>query len=140
MEVERSEQAPANPPMSSEAIWRILVVDDQREFLDWAQSMLAGNPRLRVVGGASSGAEALALVAEVETDAVILDVQMPGMNGFETARRLIDERPGLRVLLVTASPSVGLQSLARQAGAVDCLSKMALDSKTVLKLLCDGSQ
>ena len=71
---------------------------------------------------------------------VIMDVHMPGMNGFETAPRLIRARPGLRVLLVTAFPSAGLQSLARQAGAVDCLSKKALNSETVLKFLCAGSR
>jgi DNA-binding NarL/FixJ family response regulator len=59
-----------------------------------------------VGGEAGSGTEAVLLVRECKPDIVIMDVRMPDVDGIEAARRVIAERPGVRVLLVSAEPLV----------------------------------
>ncbi len=113
----------------------MLVVDDQPEFLDLAREMLDGHPRLKIVSQATSGQEALALLPHLKANAVLIDVQMPGLNGFEVARRLADSRPDLVVLLMTGALEYDFEPLARDAGAIGCLNKRDLRPETVLALL-----
>lgn len=65
----------------------------------------------------------------------ILDVVMPGMNGFEAARRLIGASPRLRAIVVSASADVQYDALARAAGAMAFLPKRDLTADAVLALL-----
>lgn len=81
---------------------RILLVDDSPEFLDSADHFLSLEGAVRVVGRASSGEEALVEVGRLRPDLVLMDVSMPGMNGFETARRLKAAADAPRVLILTA--------------------------------------
>jgi DNA-binding NarL/FixJ family response regulator len=67
---------------------RILVVDDDPLFLATACDLLASLPNVEVVGRGTSGQEALDLTAQLAPDLVLMGLQMPGLNGFEVARRL----------------------------------------------------
>src|SRR3954468_10998532 len=82
--------------------YSIVVVDDEPSFLDVAQSVLSQHPGVTVVGTATSGEQALELYSALRPELVILDVQMPGMSGFEAARRLRRQGGGVRVLIVSA--------------------------------------
>ena len=79
----------------------VLAVDDQATFLRTARSLIAATPGFEQVGEASSGPEALELAAELHPDLVLLDVRMPGMDGLETARRLVRADPRTVIVLTS---------------------------------------
>lgn len=65
---------------------RVLLVDDHRQVLDTVSAMLSGE--FEVAGAATSGAEAVEIAHQVKPDAIVLDVNMPGVDGFQTCRVL----------------------------------------------------
>lgn len=79
----------------------VLAVDDRAVFLRATRELIAAAPGFRQVGEAASGAEALQLAADLHPDLVLLDVRMPGMDGIETARRLLASDPQTLVVLVS---------------------------------------
>jgi DNA-binding NarL/FixJ family response regulator len=114
----------------------LVLVDDQPEFLEIARARLTRDATLAVVGEATSGEAALALVLQLEPrpEAVLLDVEMPGLDGFETARRLRALAPGVRVILTSASSNSGYCAAATGVGAA-FLAKRNLTAEAVLRLL-----
>jgi DNA-binding NarL/FixJ family response regulator len=63
--------------------------------------MLSRSPKIEIVGEAGSGMEALTLVKDLDPDVMLLDVEMPGMNGYEVARRVVDREEDVRVLALS---------------------------------------
>ncbi len=102
---------------------RILVVDDSRDNLE----ILATRLRFRgyVVDTATSGEEALARVAENPPDLILLDVMMPGLDGFEVARRIRSDEdlPFIPIILITARDTTQDKVIGLDAGANDYLTK-----------------
>jgi CheY-like chemotaxis protein len=82
---------------------RVLVVDDSEVFRNVLWAVVAATQGFEVVGTASSGREALFLVDSLEPDLVLLDVQMPDIDGIETARRIRRRYADVVVLLLTAT-------------------------------------
>jgi len=80
----------------------VLAVDDHPRFLEAARAVVEATPGFAWAGGASSGAEALASAARGEPDVVLVDVNMPQMDGFELTRRLRRSHPDTLVALVSA--------------------------------------
>src|SRR4051794_19578128 len=115
---------------------RLVVVDDQVEFLDLMRTRLVRDPSLEVVGEAASGEAALALVSSLTPtpDGILVDVEMPGIDGFETARRLRAVAPSLRVILTSASDSPQYGAAALRVGA-QFLPKRNLSANAILHLL-----
>jgi DNA-binding NarL/FixJ family response regulator len=114
----------------------IVLVDDQAEFLELARGRLTRTALLEVVGEATSGEAALSLVPRLlpEPDVVLLDVEMPGLDGFETARRLRTLAPEVRIILTSASESAGYGQAAVALGAA-FLPKRRLSAEAILHLL-----
>jgi DNA-binding NarL/FixJ family response regulator len=112
----------------------LLLVDDQPHFLRLARARLTREPGLRVVGEATSGEEAIRLVPPLNPEAVLLDVEMPGMDGFEAARRLRALAPALRIILTSGSDDPRYGTVASRLGAV-FLPKKSLSIEAVLRLL-----
>jgi DNA-binding NarL/FixJ family response regulator len=82
---------------------RVLVVDDSEVFRNVLSAVVAATSGFEVVGAASSGREAIDLVAALDVQFVLLDVQMPELDGIETALRIRRRHPDVVVLLLTAT-------------------------------------
>lgn len=80
----------------------VLAVDDHPRFLEAARAVVEATPGFTWAGGVSSAAAALAAAARAEPDVMLVDVNMPEMNGFQLARRLDASHPGTLVALVSA--------------------------------------
>ena len=87
--------------MDGSASVTVLAVDDQAVFRRAMASLIEATPGFEQVGEAASGSEALALAAELRPDLVLLDVRMPGMDGFETARRVAEVDARIAVVLTS---------------------------------------
>lgn len=104
---------------------RVLIADDHPVFRDGLASLLEPNPDIEVVARAADGAEAVALVAELRPDVVVMDLQMPVLNGIEATRRIVSEHPDVRVLVFTMGEDDGTLLSAVRAGARGYLVKGA---------------
>jgi DNA-binding NarL/FixJ family response regulator len=100
--------------------------------------LLDADERLVVVGEATSAAEALALARRVDAQLALVDVEMPGVHGFDAVRRLLADRPGMHVVMVSSSRAGQYITLAREAGAVAFLPKRDLTASALLAAL-DGA-
>jgi DNA-binding NarL/FixJ family response regulator len=104
---------------------RVVVVDDHALHRDGTRQILDAHPDLQVVGDASSGEIALALINELCPDVVLMDIRLPGMNGIEVVRRITRDHPEVRVLMVSAYDDDEYVRGALEAGAAGYLSKTA---------------
>jgi DNA-binding NarL/FixJ family response regulator len=102
---------------------RVLVVDDHQTFAELLALALAGQPSLRYVGHARNAAEALRLVGEVQPDVVLMDVQLPDVDGITVTERLLALYPAIRVVVLTAYTEPALVARAATAGASGFLTK-----------------
>jgi DNA-binding NarL/FixJ family response regulator len=115
----------ATPPETelSEPRPRVLLVDDQPLFLDALAAMLLAAPDLEVVGRAEDGEQALDAARSLCPDLVLMDVDMPRMNGIEATRRIVAELPDAAVIMVTGSALSEDEQRARSAGAAGYVTK-----------------
>ena len=119
---------------SSEENTRVLVVDDHAVFRYGMRAMLANARGFEVVDEASTGEEAVEKAAEARPDIVLMDVQMPGMNGIEATRRILRANPGVAVVVVTMFGDDDSVFSAMRAGARGYVLKGA-DAEEVMKVL-----
>jgi DNA-binding NarL/FixJ family response regulator len=96
---------------------RILVADDHPMFREGVVALLQTQPDLETVGTAADTDTAVALALEQEPDLVLMDIAMPGGGGVEATRRILDERPSTRILMVTMFDDDATVLLALRAGA-----------------------
>lgn len=102
---------------------RIVVVDDHPVVRDGVRSMLGGVPDFAVVGEASSGPEAVALVRQTEPDVVVMDLRMPGGGGVDAVRELTRLGVRARTLVLTTFDTDSDTVAAIEAGATGYLLK-----------------
>jgi len=116
-----------------------LIVDDSPRFLEAARRLLEGDG-FAVVGVASTSAEALRLVEELQPDVILLDIDLGGESGFELARRLHRDAKAapLRVILISTHAEGDYADLIAASPAVGFLAKAALSASAVRDLL-EGS-
>ncbi len=96
---------------------RILIVDDHSAIREAVRSLLSANSQWEVCGEAENGKVALQKAQELKPDLVIIDVNMPVMDGIEAIRQLRRIAPGVKVVLLTVHDSEQIKSAARKAGA-----------------------
>ena len=80
----------------------VLIVDDHPVFLQGLRRILESEPDIEVVGAANDGEQALELARSLAPDVVLLDINLPSMNGMQVTRRLKAEAPSVAVILLTA--------------------------------------
>ena len=102
---------------------RLLIVDDHPVVRDGLRGMFAGDPEFEVVGEASDGAEALALVASLRPDVILMDLRMPGLDGAAAIRALAEQGADAKVLVLTTYDTDSDVVPAIEAGATGYLLK-----------------
>jgi DNA-binding NarL/FixJ family response regulator len=102
---------------------RLLLVDDHPILRTGLVNLVQRQRDLLVVGQAGSGEEALRLLATCQPDICLLDLSLPGIDGFETLRRLQKAAPMLRVIVLTSSDSAAVAERALRGGASGFISK-----------------
>ena len=115
---------------------RVLVVDDHAPYRQGMHAILEIEPDIEPVGEASSGPEAIEQVARLRPDIVLVDVNMPGMDGMETTRRLVESYPDIGVIMLTMYTGEAHLREARRAGASAFVLKDA-NSEVLLKTIRD---
>jgi two-component system, NarL family, invasion response regulator UvrY len=105
---------------------RVLAVDDQPVFLAVAREVVDSTPGFRWVGDAASGEAALDAVDRLEPALVLLDVQMPGISGIETARRICAAHPDVVVVLISVEKGLATRSEVAASGAAAFVRKQDL--------------
>jgi DNA-binding NarL/FixJ family response regulator len=102
---------------------RVVLVEDNEIFRETLEMLLGLRSEVEVVGSVGNGHEAVALCARLEPDVVLVDYRMPGMNGAETTRAVLEAAPGTTVICLTASVAQDEIDELRAAGAVACVTK-----------------
>lgn len=102
---------------------RIVIVDDHTLLREGTRHLLAAYPDLAVVAEASRGDDVPQLVSDLRPDVVLLDVQLPGMNGIEVTRIIASSASATRVLILTAHADEDYVHAALAAGASGYLLK-----------------
>ena len=122
--------------------FRIVIAEDDESFLAAIALLLEQDDRFVVAGRARNGQEAVALVEEVAPDAVVLDIEMPVVDGVEAARQLRAASSQLPIVAVSGHDYEERVLEIRQAGADDYVRKarMAAELPRVLAGLLDPSR
>ena len=102
---------------------RLLLVDDRPAVRRGLKIWLALEPDLEVVGEASDGAEAISLARTLRPDVVLLDIEMPGMDGISATAALRSAAPQSAVVILTLYDDATTRTLAREAGAAAFVGK-----------------
>lgn len=102
---------------------RVLIVDDQLPFREASRMVVEMTDGFEVLGEAENGEQAIALVAELRPDLVLMDVQMPGIDGIETTRRIKSAPHPPVVIVMSTHESGDYVEVAVAAGAVGFVPK-----------------
>ena len=112
----------------------VLVVDDQAPFRLAARAVLRRLDGFEFAGEARSGPEAIELVAALRPALILMDIQMPEMNGIEATRRIVAEHPDVVVILCSTQDPNDLPGDAAVSGAIAYVSKEHLSAAAILEL------
>jgi len=101
----------------------VLLVDDHRLVRAGIMRILNDAPGIKVIGDVDSGEEAIRFVRQRKPDVVLMDVQMPGIGGFEATRKLLKSYPSLKIVVLSVCAEEPFPSRLLQSGAVGYLTK-----------------
>src|SRR5579859_3966856 len=110
---------------------RILIADDHPLFRDGLRALLESVPDLQVMGEAMTGNEVVVQAASLQPDVILMDIKMPGLNGIEATRRILQTSPHIRILILTMFEDDESVFAAIRAGARGYLLKGAVQEETL---------
>ncbi len=113
------------------AVYRILVAEDDETFLSALESVLAADGRFAVAGRARNGRECLDLASRLSVDAVVMDIEMPVIDGVEATRQLHERTPAVPVVAISGTDYEERVLEIRAAGAQDYVRKSRVDDDLV---------
>lgn len=110
--------------MNSDII-RVFIADDHPLFRDGIRTLLLAVADMALVGEAENGDDAVALAGQLQPDVLLMDIHMPGINGIEAARQIVQNSPHIAVLMITMYDDDASVFSAMRAGARGYLLKGA---------------
>lgn len=113
---------------------RILIADDHTLFREGLRALLASVPDIEVVGEAASGQETLGKAGELQPDVILMDLQMPDLNGIEATRRILRAHPHIGIVMLTMFQDDDSVFAAMRTGARGYVLKGA-DQSVVLRAI-----
>ena len=102
---------------------RVLIADDEPLFAEAIEVLLGADERIEVVGRARDGSQAVELARRLDPDVVLMDLSMPGVDGFEATEQILAEDGHTNVLVLSGSADPADIAKARDAGAVGYITK-----------------
>jgi len=117
----QKENAPG-PAFQCESI-RVLIVDDQDFMRKALRRLVEIQPSFKVCGEASDGEQAVQKAFELQPQVVVMDINMPRMDGLEATRRIHKQLPGTEILIFTQYEPAQASQAAEEAGARGCVAK-----------------
>lgn len=113
---------------------RVLIVDDQAPFREASRMVVDMIDGFEVVGEAVNGHDALEMIADLAPDLVLMDVQMPGIDGIETTRRISQLADPPVVIVMSTHESGDYNGIAQAAGAVGFMPKAQFSFDTLAEM------
>lgn len=119
--------------------FHVLIADDHPLFRKGLRALLSAPPDIDIVGEATTGQEAVELAAELQPDVILMDLQMPGINGVEATRQILLTSPHIRILVVTLFEDDASVFTALRAGARGYVLKDAQEEEMLRAIRAVGS-
>jgi DNA-binding NarL/FixJ family response regulator len=113
---------------------RVLIADDHPLFRDGLRALLNSIPQTQLVGEAANGEEVLKLATTLQPDVILMDIQMPGVNGVDATRLILRANPGIGIIALTMFEDDDLVFAALRAGARGYILKGA-DQTEILRAI-----
>jgi DNA-binding NarL/FixJ family response regulator len=113
---------------------RVLLVDDMPQVLHDLRQLLELTGLIDIIAEASDGAKAVRLADELAPDAILMDLEMPGMDGYEATRRIKERQPAARVVILSVHAGPEEQERAQAAGA-DCFVMKGADYELLVNAI-----
>jgi DNA-binding NarL/FixJ family response regulator len=113
---------------------QVLVVDDQAPFRFAARNVVKRTPGFEIIGEAATGEEGVDMAAELQPDLVLMDINMPGINGIEATRQIVEAQPGTIVFLCSTYQLSDLPPDAPTSGARAYVNKEAMGPEVLRRL------
>lgn len=118
---------------------RVLIADDHPLFRKGMRALLTATADTEVIGEATTGQEAVELAAALQPDVILMDLQMPGINGIEATRQILHTSPHIRILVVTLFEDDASIFTALRAGARGYILKDAKEEEMLRAIRAVGS-
>jgi DNA-binding NarL/FixJ family response regulator len=118
---------------------RILIADDHPLFRKGMRTLLMATADTEVIGEATTGQEVIELAAALQPDVILMDLQMPGVNGIEATRQILQDSPNIRILVVTLFEDDASVFTALRAGARGYILKDAKEDEILRAIRAVGS-
>jgi len=112
----------------------VLVVEDHKPFREFISSILQNNPEFRVISQVADGAVAVQMAENLRPDLILLDIGLPGLNGIDVARRILELCPDSRILFVSQETSEDVVEEALSTAALGYLLKADAGSELLAAL------
>ncbi|MBN2038498.1 MAG: response regulator [Spirochaetes bacterium] len=114
---------------------RVLVADDHKIVREGLCGLLGSVPEIEVIGEANDGKEAVAMTKELLPEIVVMDVNMPKMNGIEATKLIMSAMPDVKVIALSMHEEADLADSMKSAGAVDFIHKAGASQDLIASIL-----
>src|SRR6266581_433037 len=114
---------------------RVLIADDEPLFAEALEVLLGVDERIEVVGRARDGTEAIELARKLAPDVVLMDLSMPGVDGFGATEQILAENGDTHILVLSGSNDPADIAKAREAGAAGYITKDRIAERLVEAVL-----